>query len=154
MSTTEPSPGNDLASLLAQYEAAIVKPSVPHYRASDLSRDAENVAGNDSPLPKPSPLTFSAPPPMAPEVPIDQIDSMLAPLRERLNSAEAAYAKAAAEAAADRATRTDLERAAAAIRNVSVEPHRAERPDGRIALKMTDEQWAAHKASVERGEPR
>lgn len=44
--------------------------------------------------------------------------------------------------------RTDIDRAAAAVRNISTEPPRFEQPDPVTAMRMSDRDWEAYKAKV------
>lgn len=154
-----PSPADDLASLLAEYERS-AGTSIPHYRPQNEIRSlgveaAENVAElhsvNGNPLPKPERIVFQPPPPTPPEPTFEQrIEPLIQPLREQVDEARQAYEQARLEADQRDAVRRDVERAAAAIRNVSAEPPRMQRPDPRTAMAMSDQEWATYKESVAR----
>ena len=150
------SPGDDLQTLLRQYDEAVAK--APHYRAqTDMQSHgveaAENVAYlhavNGNPLPKPQRIEFQ-PPPLLPAEP--SLDELLQPLRERVTAAEALLQRKTAEPEQALAFRNDIERAAASVRNISTEPPRLEHPDGRTALRMSDADWSAYKARVAGGD--
>ena len=156
-----PSPGSDLERLLREFDEAVVKPAVPHYRVSDFSRYAENGtenvatlhAVNGEPLERPEKLTFGSPPPEPAEPTFDErLEPILAPLRERVTAAEELLQRKTQEASAALSFRDDIERAAAAVRNVDTVPRRSERPSPTEALNMNDRDWAIYKERAARGE--
>jgi hypothetical protein len=86
MSTTEPSPANDLVSLFAEYERS-AGTSIPHYRQPNEIRSrgeaADSVVAANG-----QPLVFSRPP-LAPEPGFEErLEPLLQPLREQVTAAE------------------------------------------------------------------
>ena len=149
-----------LQELLDEYNQAAGS-AIPHYRANDLSRHADNApehvatvhAVNGNPLPQPERITFHAPPPLPAEPSFEQrLEPLLRPLRATVDEARQAYERARLEADQRDSMRVDVERAAAAVRNVSTDPPRLHRPDGKTALAMSDADWNAYKARVANGE--
>lgn len=142
-----------LAQLLAEYDAAAGS-EIPHYRAqTDLQAPGVGAPENGNPLPQPERITFHAPPPAPAEPTFEQrLEPLLQPLRATVDQARQAYEKARLEADQRDAMRTDVERAAAAVRNVSTEPPRLQRPDGKTALSMSDADWTRYKEAVARGD--